>query len=288
MTLPFPTAEDPVLHDPALHDPRQGRLSSRAASTDLRAVAILSWRLFRRDVAAKYRYAALGVLWAVITPLFLVGLLLALNSSGVVRTESSGNLPYVVFAITGVTIWGIFSTGISSAAESLNSAGATILRMNFPRASLVLAALGMGLFEFLVRLPVAIAVWLAYGCDLSFFGLLLGLLSLLPLLALTMALGMVAAVGAVMVRDVLHMIPIGLTLLMLLSPVLYTFPPQSPLGRVNDFNPLSHFLVTARTLFGGDYHVSVGYWFSSLFAVVLLALACRLFRVAQSKILERM
>ena len=128
---------------------------------------MLPWRLFLRDVSAKLRYAALGVLWAVITPLFLVGLLLALKYSDVVRAESSGNLPYVVFAITGVTIWGLFATGINSAAESLNSAGATMLRMNFPRAALVLAALGMGLFEFLVRLPVAIGVWLWYGCDAS-------------------------------------------------------------------------------------------------------------------------
>ena len=251
-------------------------------------VLLLSWRLFRRDVAAKYRYAALGVLWAVITPLFLVGLLLALHNSGVVNKTPSGDLPYVVFAVTGVTIWGIFSTGISSAAESLNSAGATMLRMNFPRAALVLAALGMGLFEFLVRLPVAIAVWLWYGCDSSLAGFLLGMLSLLPLLVMTLALGMVAAVSAVLVRDVLHMIPIGLTLLMLLSPVLFAFPPQSPLGWVNNFNPVSHFLVTARGLFAGDFQVSAGYWFSSLLAVVLLALAWRLFRVAQMKILERM
>lgn len=259
--------------------------SSRAA---LGQVLLLAWRLFRRDVSAKYRYAALGVLWAIITPLFMVGLLLVLNRSGVVSTAESGGLPYVVFGITGVTMWGLFSTGISSAAESLNSAGSTMLRMNFPRAALVLAALGMGFFEFLVRLPMAIGVWLWYGCPASAAGFFLGMLSLTPLLALTMALGMVAAVSAVMVRDVQHLTPILLTVLMLLSPVLYAFPPTTLLGRINNFNPLNHFLATARNLFAGNFHVSVGYWLSVLLAAVLLALGWRLFRVSQMKILERM
>src|SRR5262249_1426102 len=152
-------------------------------------------------------------------------------------------------AITGVTIWGIFSTGVSSAAESLHSAGSTMLRMNFPRASLVFAAVGMGVFEFLIRLPLAVGVWLWYGCGTTPGGLLLGVAALLPLLAMTLALGMAAAVMSVMVRDVLHLMPMFMTLLMLISPVLYGFAPDSPLGRVNQFNPLSHFLITTRDLF---------------------------------------
>jgi len=259
-------------------------VAQRAA---LGQVLLLAWRLFRRDVAAKYRYAALGVIWAVITPLFLVGLFLVLDRSNVVNATSTGNLPYSVFAITGVTIWGIFATGISSAAESLNSAGATMLRMNFPRASLVLAAIGMALFEFVVRLPVVVIVWAAVG-QLSPGWLVLGLISLLPLLILTLAIGMAAAVGAVMLRDVLHMIPILLTVLMLVSPVLYSFTPDTILGQLNVFNPLSHFLVTARNLFAGQFQVSLGYWLSAAGSVVLLGLAWRLFRVAQPKILERM
>jgi lipopolysaccharide transport system permease protein len=250
-------------------------------------VLALAWRLFRRDVTARYRHTVLGVLWAVITPLFLVGLLLVLDRSGVAASSAVGDVPPVAFAIAGVTIWGIFATGISAAAESLRSAGTPLLRSNFPRGALVIAAIGMALFEFLVRLPVVVAIWAANGV-LSPAGLLLGLLSLLPLLALTSALGAIAAVVSVRVRDLAHLIPIMLTVLMLASPVLYDFPPESPLGRLNASNPLGHFLATARGLFAGRFRVADGYWLSSLAAVVVSGLAWRLFHVSRTKLLEWM
>lgn len=247
----------------------------------------LAWRLFCRDLTARYRHTVLGFVWAVITPLFMVGLLLVLDRSGVLTTTASSDMPPAAFAIAGVTIWGFFSTGVSAAAESLRAAGAALLRSNFPRGALVLAAIGGALFEFLVRLPVLVAIWAASG-RLSSAGFLLGLISLLPLVVLTGAVGTIAAVVSVRVRDLTHMIPILLTLLLLASPVLYDFPPSSPLGRLNVLNPLGHFLTTARGLFAGHVQFTIGYWLSAAVATLLAVMAARLFRVSQKRLLEWM
>lgn len=247
----------------------------------------LAWRLFRRDLTARYRHTVLGFVWAVITPLFMVGLLLVLDRSGVLTTAGAGGVPAAAFAIAGVTIWGLFSTGVSAAADSLRAAGTALLRSNFPRAALVLAAIGTALFEFLVRLPLLVAVWAASG-SLSVGGFLLGLVSLVPLVALTCAVGAIAALGSVRVRDLAHVIPILLTVLLLASPVLYDFPPASPLGRLNTFNPLGHFLGVARGLFAGRFELTRGYWLSAATAVLVAGIAWRLFRVSQAKLLEWM
>jgi lipopolysaccharide transport system permease protein len=275
----MPSPDSPPFNVPAAAPPLGG--GQRCG------VLPLAWRLFRRDVTARYRQTVLGLLWALITPLFMVGLLLVLDRSGVLAARAQGDVPPAAFAIAGVTIWGLFSSGISAAAESLRAAGATLMRSNFPRGAFVLAAIGAAVLEFLVRLPVLVAVWAASG-SLSPGGFLLGLLSLLPLVALTWALGTIAAVIAVRFRDMAHLVPLLLTVLLLASPVLYEFPPASPLGRLNAFNPLGHFLATARGLFGGRLQLTSGYWLSTAAAALLAGIAWRLFRVSQPKFLEWM
>ena len=251
---------------------------------------ILAWRLFIRDASAKYRQSILGVFWAVVTPLFLVGVLVLLNKSGIV-TFSERQIPYPLFAVVGVSVWGIFATGVNMASECLKTAGKTMLKVNFPKTSLVLAASWMGLLEFVIRLPVIIALCVYYfsrgEVQLEPAGIVAAFFLLIPLYILALALGFILSVVGAVLQDITYFLPIATGALMLLSPILYPISPESLLGKASHLNPIPHFAETSRNVLLGSGSVNNGYWISSFIAAVLLALGFRFFSFAQRRVLER-
>ncbi len=262
----------------------------RATSAKLNTSFILAWRLFIRDASAKYRQSVLGILWALMTPLFLVGILVLLNKSGII-TFSERRIPYPVFAIVGISMWGIFATGMSIASECLKTAGRTMLKVNFPKTSLVLAASWMGLLEFVIRLPVIVAVTAYYvsrgDMQVELGGIITGILLLIPLYIFALALGFCLSVVGAVLQDVTYLLPIVLPALMLLSPILYPLSPETLLGKASLINPIGHFVESSRNVLLGIGSISEGYWISSLLAIALLALGFRFFRVTQRRLLER-
>ena len=64
----------------------------------------LIWRLFIRDFLAKHKQTILGVLWAIIMPLLMVGTFIFLNRTGVLNIGKT-DVPYPVFALLGLSIW---------------------------------------------------------------------------------------------------------------------------------------------------------------------------------------
>jgi lipopolysaccharide transport system permease protein len=247
----------------------------------------LTWRFFLRDFRAKYRHSLLGVLWALIVPLFLCAMLLVLNRSGIVQLQALNNISYVVFIVIGVTLWGLFATTATACTESLINAGTLLNKIQFPRISLVLAQAGMGLVEFGIRIPLVVGVMIYENQFPGFFHLGLGILALVPLFLLALATGMVASVVAALFRDLGFLLPIALGVLMLLSPILYPIPHQSLLGRLNTVNPITYLVDTSRNILLGSLSVSPGYWIVTSGTLVFLLIAWRFFKVAQPRLSER-
>jgi len=253
----------------------------------LRDACPLAWRFFLRDFRAKYRHSLLGVLWALIVPLFLCAMLLVLNRSGIVQLQALNNISYVVFIVIGVTLWGLFATTATACTESLINAGTLLNKIQFPRISLVLAQAGMGLVEFGIRIPLVVGVMIYENQFPGFLHLGLGILALVPLFLLALATGMVASVVAALFRDLGFLLPIALGVLMLLSPILYPIPHQSLLGRLNTVNPITYLVDTSRNILLGSLSVSPGYWIVTSGTLVFLLIAWRFFKIAQPRLSER-
>jgi lipopolysaccharide transport system permease protein len=253
----------------------------------LRDACPLAWRFFLRDFRAKYRHSILGVLWAAIVPLFLIAMLLVLHRSGIVQLHGLNNVPYVVFIVIGVTIWGLFATTLTACTDSLINAGALISKIQFPRASLLLAQAGMGLVEFAIRIPLVVAIMLYENQFAGFLHLGLGILAMTPLFLFAIATGLVTSVVAALFRDLGFVLPIALGVLMLLSPILYPIPHDSLLGKLNTFNPITHIVETSRNILLGSLSAPPGYWFVTLGILVFLLVAWRFFFIAQRRLAER-
>src|SRR5215831_3509842 len=95
----------------------KGNLRPGQALKEILSHRELLWQLTWRDFRIRYSQTFLGIAWAFIQPLFtLLIFILVFNKAIHVET---GQIPYPVFAMTGMWAWSYFSYVLSQAGQSL-------------------------------------------------------------------------------------------------------------------------------------------------------------------------
>jgi len=247
----------------------------------------LVWRLFVRDFKAKYRQSALGVTWAIVMPLVTVGMFIGMNRSGILNI-SDVDIPYPLYAIIGLTIWSVFTVGLSACASSLLIAGSMITKINFPKASLIFAASGQGIVEFIIRSALIMLAFLYFGVAPHLGGLFIGLICLIPLYLMMVGMGFILSLVAGVLRDIANFLNIALMGIMLLSPILYPITGDSLLARANIWNPFNYLVNLPRDfIVKGASDFLTGYIISAILSIIFFYVGWKLFYLAQTKIAER-
>ncbi len=246
----------------------------------------LTWRLFVRDLSAKYKQSALGFLWAFLNPIATAAVFVLLNQSGLLAVGQT-SIPYPAYALLGTTIWQLFSTGLVAGAGSIVAGGSIVIKINFPKECLVVASVGQSLVEFLVRLGLLAVVFIWYQILPPWQTIFLPLV-LLPLMALTLGLSLLLALLDVIIRDVEKALGIITTLLLFLTPVVYPAPPHGLLADVSRWNPLLPLVAGPRDMvITGQSPLSMPFLWASLFSFAFLIAAWWLFHLAERRIAER-
>src|SRR5437660_7105595 len=142
--------------------------------------------LFRRDLQAKYRGSALGVLWTIASPVLLMRVYLLVFS--VVLNSRFGNVDhYPLFLLTGLAAWTFFATSLQSATRSMLDNANLIRKTRFPRQLVPLSVVGAHLVSFAVMLVgllvlnfallprVRATEWLAIPLAALFVGVVCGI-----------------------------------------------------------------------------------------------------------------
>lgn len=271
---------------------RPGALESRGIAiwgdmvADLLRSRDLIGLLIRRDVAVRYRQSVFGYLWALLVPAAAVALFTYLTAQKGLAVEATV-FPYPVFAMWNLCLWQLFAGIVTGATTSLSNAGSMVTKVAFPKESLVLAAAGQPLFEWTIRLSLMLALvwwfdaWPSLGvCWLP--------LALLPLVLLALGLGFFLSILNLVARDTANLVSILLSLGVFAVPVFYPPPTALPFAALNVLNPLSGLLIGMQELLAhGGMEQTGGYWFGSLFAVLVFLAGWRTFCVAMPKIAER-
>lgn len=262
-------------------------LISRQMVRELVSARWLVWMLFCRDFSARYRQSALGVIWAILTPLITVGLFVGMSHSGILMIQNV-NIPYPLYAIIGLTIWNLFTVGVIACAGSLVNAGSMVVKINFPKVALVLAASWQGIVEFLIRLLLIAAAFMYYGVAPSSKGLILGLLCVIPLYLLMTGIGFFMSLATGVMRDIPNILNIVLSAFMLLTPILYPITGNSWLARANVWNPLNYLVNVPRDfILKGQTDMINGFAWASILSAIVFYIGWKLFYLAQTKIAER-
>jgi ABC-type polysaccharide/polyol phosphate export permease len=196
--------------------------------------------LFRRDLQAKYRGSALGVLWTIANPVLLMGVYLLVFS--VVLDSRFGNVDhYPLFLLTGLAAWTFFATSLQSAARSMLDNANLIRKTRFPRQLVPLSVVGAHLVSFAVMLAGLLVLnfallprvrdteWLAIPFAVCFVALVAGL-------------GLAVASLNVVFRDVEFIVSALLLPWFFLTPVIYPLSGISGLERHHTIVQLLHWL----------------------------------------------
>lgn len=246
----------------------------------------LIWRLFLRDFNARYKQTILGLLWVLIMPLAAVGVFVLLNKSKVINVGTI-DVPYPVFAFFGISIWGIFASGLSAASNSMVQAGSMVVKINFPKVSLVIASIGQAIVEFLVRLGLLTVVFIIFKTVPHWQAIFLPLV-ILPILLLTLGLGFVLSLASGVLRDVPNVVVLATTFLMFVCPVFYPVPASGLFAELSYWNPLAHLINASRDIVFKGYISNPGeFLLSATFATLIFFIGWKVFYIAETKIAER-
>lgn len=173
----------------------------------------LAWK----NIAMRYKQAALGLAWAVIKPVTLM-LIFTLVKSFV--GIDSGSVPYPVLVFAALTPWIFFQESASDGVNSVVSNTALIKKIYFPREIFPITAVGTKLIEFGINLMILAALMAWFGLVPTAYVAWVPLITLYTVLA-ALTIGFFGAAVNVYYRDMGQALPVLLSLLMYASPVIY-------------------------------------------------------------------
>jgi len=173
----------------------------------------LTWR----DFKVRYAQTTIGLLWALIQPVITL-LILSLVFGKFVGVKT--DVPYLLFAMTGLSIWTYFSFVISNAGSSIIASQGMIKKIYFPRLIIPLSKAAVGLIDLGISLVIMIFLMFYYGIVPSsnvwlapvflFFGMLAAL-----------AVGIWLSAITVRYRDFQHVVPFMVQIGLYITPIAY-------------------------------------------------------------------
>jgi lipopolysaccharide transport system permease protein len=172
-----------------------------------------------RDIKIKYKQTFVGFLWAILQPLIMMTIFTLFF--GRALNIPSQNLPYPVYVFSGLLIWNLFSSGLSSASNSMVNNAQIIKKIYFPRLIIPVSAIMVALFDFLMTFVLFIGILIFYQQTVLWVAVILWPLALLIGIIATLGLGSWLAALNVKYRDFRYIIPFLVQILFFLTPVIY-------------------------------------------------------------------
>jgi lipopolysaccharide transport system permease protein len=178
----------------------------------------LLYFLIWRDLVVRYKQAVIGAGWAVLKPLLMMLVFVAVFGM-IVRVPTS-EIPYSLFIYAGLLPWTLVSTVIGTTTTSLITNRPLLTKIYFPRLVIPISASLVALVDLVISLPLLFGLMLWFDIPITARVLLLPLLFGLIFL-LSLGLGLIMAALHVRYHDVGMLMPILLQTWLYLSPVIY-------------------------------------------------------------------
>jgi len=247
----------------------------------------LLWNLALAELKARHRQTALGMLWAIAQPLSMMVVTTVVFSVFVRISEDA--VPYAIVAYVGLWSWLLFANSLTASVASIVTNMNLVTKANFPREVIPLSKIVVTGFDFLIGLLFLAVLMAVYKVPLT-----LSVLAVPGLLLIqgAMIVGMMLICSAMYVlhRDLGALLPLGLQVLMLISPVLY------PLSLVPDqfktvylLNPMAALIEAYRTaLLYGQFPTGGSLWGAFVAAVLLFGMGYRYFKSVEQRFADVM
>jgi lipopolysaccharide transport system permease protein len=213
---------------------------------DLHGARELAWRLFIRDISAKYRQSLLGIFWAFLPPI-ITGLVFIILQAKKVVIFGETDIPYPVFVLVGTTLWQLFTESLNAPLNSVQSAKSMLAKINFPREALIVSAVYGVLLNLLIKSLVLVGIFLFFQVHVT-SGLLLAPFAILVIILLGITIGLLLTPLGMLYTDVASGLAVVIQLWFFVTPVVYPPPQTFPYSLIAILNPISPLLMGTRDL----------------------------------------
>lgn len=203
------SATGAALRSPAIRGAGQ-RLAAIAGHLDLFLL------LVQKELKVKYKGTALGVLWSLLNPLFMM-----LVYTAIFTVIARANIPrYQVYVFCALLPWTAFTAAVTSGTTSVVNNGNLVRRVAFPAELFPLTSVVANLINALPGFLILAAIALILHQP---FGIALVILPVLIVLQAAFSLGLVLLLSSLNVyfRDVEYLIGVLLTVWFFGTPILY-------------------------------------------------------------------
>jgi len=176
--------------------------------------------LAERDFRAQYKQTTLGFLWALLSPVATLLVLMVVFSR--VKSFHTQGIPFALFAFVGIMCWSFFSSSLGSGGNSLLSNKALLAKTQFPRECFPLETMLVTsvnttmsvvpltiLFVIFGRAPTIATLWVP----------------MFVLIELVFAAGVTLGVSSLIIqaRDLAQLLPLVISLGIFATPVIWPF-----------------------------------------------------------------
>ena len=243
----------------------------------------------RRDFVTVYKQTILGPLWFFIQPL-LTTITFTIIFGNVAQLSTDG-APKIVFYMAGITLWGYFSTCLTTVSGVFNANAGIFGKVYFPRLIMPLTIVISNLMKFGVQ-------FLLFICFVIYFTLQNQIqpnnwIMLTPLIIVLMALismgiGLILSSMTTKYKDLNQLIGFGVQLFMYATPVIY---PSSSVPQdyqwVVELNPLVGLFDYMRYAYLGVGEFAISdLVYPSIFSIVILAIGVLVFNKTQKTFMD--
>jgi len=181
----------------------------------------LLWFLAVRDIKVRYKQTALGVLWAVIQPLFtMLVFAVFFGHLGGMKNRIDSNVPYTVYTLCALLPWQLFAFALTQSSNSVVSSRGLLTKIYFPRLIIPMAPLLCGLLDFTIAFGLLGVMMLVYGVVPGWAVVTLPAFLLLALAA-SLAVGLWLSALNAIYRDVQYALPFLTQFWLFLTPIAY-------------------------------------------------------------------
>lgn len=236
-----------------------------------------------RDVKVKYKQTALGVLWSVLQPL-LLAILFTVFLGKPVASYTSLPMPYALFSFSGLVIWGIFSSGLNNAGNSMVANANIIRKIYFPRLIIPISSVLVSVFDFVMAFVVFLVFCIFKGYTIHPSAVLYFPMAVALTCIATFGAGTLLAALNVKYRDFRYIIPFMIQFLLFVSPVIYpvSIASNTFLKVVVNLNPMTAALELFRAPLNGGLINWESIAISGVSALVVLVLGLYYFRKTEA------
>jgi len=212
----------------------------------------LIWQLLKRDVQARYRGSALGILWSLVTPIVMLAIYTfvfqTVFKSRWSDTSGETTLSFAIILFLGLSIHGLLTETLTKSPLLIVTNQNFVKKIVFPLDILSWVTLLSASFTFVISFGLLLALILFELKTIPFTAILLPII-LLPYLLLLLGISWMLAALGVYLRDIQQITGTLATLLLFLSPVFYSTSVLPEKFRVLILlNPLSYVVESSRAV----------------------------------------